>query len=762
MTNFQRIKHTPTLLQMEAVECGAAALGMILGYFGRIVPLTELRQNCGVSRDGSKASNIVKAARQYGLQAKGFSKSIAAAKELVCPYIAFWQFNHFLVVEGFSKNAVHLNDPAVGHRQVTLEEFDAGFTGVVLMMEPGPDFKKGGRLPSVWRALQDRMRGSVSSLSLIAMAGLLMVLPGLAIPTMASVYIDSVILEGRLDWFRPLLVAMIGTILIKLVLQAVQQFYTRRLRLSLATRLNSQYFWHALRLPVGFYTQRYPGEIANRMELNGKLATVVTGPLLNTVIDLATMLLYGAVLLMFHVPLTIIATAFAMINLFYLRTIGKRRVEANIRYSQEAGKLGGFTIAGLQSVETMKASGLENDFFSKWMGYYAKSSNAGQELHASGQFTQVVGVVVDTLTTVVILIVGGFSVIRGEMTIGTLIALQGLMGSFLAPLNRITNLGSTLQEMRGDLMRLEDVLNNPTYEDNQQQVRMHQSSRHIPCAVASNGQRSESVPTGPVGPTGPTQSVQKKLKLDGEIELKNVSFGYSKLDLPLIENLNLHVRPGQRVALVGGSGSGKSTVAKLICGLYQPWSGEILFDGMPRSHWGDDVLSQSMGMVEQDIMLFEGTVRENLTLWDNSVPDSALERAGNDAHISDVIRDLPGTFSALLSEGGRNLSGGQRQRLEIARALVNDPAALVLDEATSALDSETEAIIDSNLRRRGCTCVIVAHRLSTIRDCDEIIVLERGKVVERGNHEELWLTGGKYSSLLRHQDTVVEETSPLV
>ena len=713
---------------MEAVECGAAALGMILGYFGRIVPLTVLRQSCGVSRDGSKASNIVKAARQYGLQAKGFSKSIDAAKNVACPYIAFWQFNHFLVVEGFSKNLVHLNDPAIGHRQVTLAEFDAGFTGVVLLMEPGPDFKKGGRLPSVWRALIERMQGSVSALALIAIAGLLMVLPGLAIPTLASVYIDSVILEGHLDWFRPLLIVMTGTILIKLVLQAVQQFYTRRLRLSLATRLNSQYFWHALRLPVGFYTQRYPGEIANRMELNGKLATVVTGPLLNTVIDLVTMVLYGAVLLMFNVPLTLIATAFAMTNLFYLRHIGKRRVEANIRYAQESGKLGGFTIAGLQSVETMKASGLESDFFSKWMGYYAKSSNAGQELHSSGQFTQVVAVVVDTLTTVVILVVGGFSVIQGEMTIGTLIALQGLMGNFLAQLNRITNLGSTLQEMRGDLMRLEDVLNNPTHEDLYN--------------------RSETAPT--------------KLKLDGQIELRNVCFGYSRLDAPLIENLCIHVRPGQRVALVGGSGSGKSTVAKLICGLYQPWSGEILFDGMPRSHWGDDVLSQSMGMVEQDIMLFEGTVRDNLTLWDSSVPDSALERAGHDAHISDVIRDLPGTFSALLCEGGRNLSGGQRQRLEIARALVNDPTALVLDEATSALDSETEAIIDSNLRRRGCTCIIVAHRLSTIRDCDEIIVLDRGKVVERGTHEELWQAGGKYSNLLRHQDAIAEETSALV
>ncbi len=721
MKLFRSRKHTPTLLQMEAVECGAAALGMILGYFGRIVPLMELRQACGVSRDGSKASNVVKAARKYGLQAKGFSKTIEAARELACPHIVFWQFNHFLVVEGISKNTVYLNDPAVGHRQVTFEEFDAGFTGVVLMMEAGPDFKKGGRLPSVWRGLFQRLRGNVSSLSLIAIAGLLMVIPGLAIPTMASVYIDSVIVEGRVDWFRPLLLAMVGTILIKLVLQGVQQFYSRRLRLSLATRLNSQYFWHALRLPINFYTQRFPGEIANRMDLNNKLATTVAGPLLNTIIDLATMVLYGVVLLMFHVPLTLIATAFAMVNLFYMRQIAKRRIEANIRYSQEAGKLGGFTIAGIQSMETMKASGLENDFFAKWMGYYVKSSNAGQELHHAGQFSQVVSVVVDTLTTVVILVVGGYSVIHGEMTIGTLVALQGLMGSFLAPLNRITNLGSTLQELRGDLIRLEDVLANPT-------------SAH-------------------------TQGIDSKLKLDGHVQLRELTFGYSPLDPPLIENLSIDIEPGQRVALVGGSGSGKSTVAKLICGLYQPWSGEILFDGMPRSHWSPEVLSQSVGMVEQDIMLFEGTVRDNLTLWDSSVPASALERAGHDAHISDVIRELPGSFSALLSEGGRNLSGGQRQRLEIARSLVNDPTVLVLDEATSALDSETEAIIDTNLRRRGCTCIIVAHRLSTIRDCDEIIVLDRGKVVERGTHEALWNAGGKYASLLRHQDSVTQDVS---
>ena len=569
------------------------------------------------------------------------------------------------------------------------------------------------------------MRGNLVALILIALTGFLAVLPGLAIPTFASVYLDSVIIERRYDWFRPLIIAMVATVLLKLVLQAVQQTYMRRLRLGLMARLNSQFFWHLLRLPAAFYTQRFPGEIVNRMELNNKLAGVVAGPLASTAIDLMTMIIYGTVLLLFHVPLTIIATVFAVFNLAYLRRIAKNRIETNIRCAQEIGKLEGFTIAGIQSIETLKASGMEDDFFAKWMGYYSKASNAGQELQRSNQSVQVISMVVDTLTAVLILIIGGYSVINGQMTIGTLVAFQGLMGSFLAPVARLTNLGTTLQELRGDLIRLDDVLANPTSD---------------PYGTGAHANGEDAAPS--------------KLRLEGELELRDVTFGYSPLDPPLIENLSVRIRPGERVALVGGSGSGKSTIARLICGLYEPWTGEILFDGQPRRAWSPDVISQSLGMVEQQIMLFEGSVRENLTLWDRTTSDVTLERASQDAHIADVIRDLPGVFSAKLSEGGRNLSGGQRQRLEIARALVVDPSILVLDEATSALDPETEAIIDTNLRRRGCTCVIVAHRLSTIRDCSEIIVLERGKVVERGTHDDLWQAGGHYAELLRHQDTV--------
>ncbi|REJ68238.1 MAG: NHLP family bacteriocin export ABC transporter peptidase/permease/ATPase subunit [Planctomycetota bacterium] len=730
---------------MEAVECGAAALGIVLGYFGRFVPLAELREKCGVSRDGSKASNVVKAARLYGMEAKGFSKTLESVREMATPFIAFWQFNHFLVVEGHDRKNVYLNDPASGHRTVSWDDFNASFTGVVLAMSPGKDFQQAGRPPGITGRLWRRMQGNLATLLFIAIAGLAMILPGLAIPAFSRVFIDSVIVDARFDWYRPLLIAMAGTVAIKVLLEAVQQFHVRRLRLSMAARMNSQFFRHLLRLPVSFYTQRFPGEIVSRMELNDKLASVVAGQLASIVINLFTMIVYGAVLLLIHWPLTLIATGFALANLVYLRWVGRHRIEANLRYSQEAGKASGFVIAGIQSIETMKASGMEDDFFGKWMGYYAKSSNAGQELQYSALPTGSLPILVDSLTTVLVLIIGGYSVIQGNMTIGTLVAFQGLMATYLAPVASLTEMGSTLQELRGDLMRLDDVLANPTKPTTRPAAGPDGNGRD---AREDAGQLSKHVDGQADG------ALPAKLRLDGQVELRNVTFGYSPLEPPLIQDLSLVIRPGERVALVGGSGSGKSTVAKLVCGLYQPWSGEVLFDGQPRDTLAPHVLSQSLALVEQDIMMFEASIRDNLTLWDATVKEASLERACEDAHIHDVVANLPGTFAAKLQEGGANLSGGQRQRLEIARALVNDPSILVMDEGTSALDAETEAIIDTNLRRRGCTCVIVAHRLSTIRDANEIIVLERGAVVERGTHEQLWDSGGHYAALLKHHDEV--------
>jgi len=729
---IKRVK-TPTLLQMEAVECGAAALGIILGYYGRIVPLPELRRECGVSRDGSKASNMLKAARAYGLQAKGFKKELKQLQDLRPPYIVFWNFNHFLVVEGWSKQRVYLNDPATGPRTVSLQEFDEGYTGVVLVMEPGTQFNKGGRKPSMILSLWSRLQGSAGALVYCVVAGFLLTIVGLALPVFSQVFVDDILIQGRMQWLRPLLLGMAIAAVLQGVLTLLRLRYLRRLKIKLAVGMSSRFLWHILRLPVSFYAQRFAGEISNRTSLNDEVANVLSGRLATTAIDAVMVIFYALVMLQYDWVLTLIVVSFAAVNVLTLQRISRQRVDANQRLLQEYGKAAGASIAALQSIETLKASGLESDFFSRWSGYYTKAINSQQELGVTNQTFSILPPLLSALSSMLLLVVGGLRVMDGHLSIGMLVAFQVLMQSFQLPVNNLVNFGSTLQELEGNLIRLDDVLDNPTKE------------------MGRWGDREmggSSLPTTP-SPHHPISEAAPLPRLQGYVELQNVTFGYSHLEPPLIENFNLSIKPGQRVALVGGSGSGKSTVAKLVSGLYEPWAGEICFDGKHREQIPHQLLTNSVAMVEQDILLFGGTVRENLTLWDATVPDKNLKRACQDAAIDDVIFSMSGGYDAELIEGAANLSGGQRQRLEIARALVNNPSILVMDEATSALDVETEKIIDENLRRRGCTCIIIAHRLSTIRDCDEIIVLERGKVVQRGTHQELWQVEGVYSWLIR-------------
>lgn len=723
----KRVK-TPTLLQMEAVECGAAALGIILGYYGRIVPLPELRRECGVSRDGSKASNVLKAARSYGLQAKGFKKELDQLSDLSPPYIVFWNFNHFLVAEGFSSSWVYLNDPASGPRKVSRQEFDEGYTGVVLVMEPGAEFEKGGRKPSLILSLWSRLKRATGVLIYCLLAGFLLTLVGLAVPVFSQVFVDEILVQGRQHWLRPLLLAMAITAVLQGVLTLLRLRYLRRLKVKLSVGMSSRFLWHILHLPVSFYAQRFAGEISNRTSLNDQVADVLSGRLATTVIDAVMVIFYALVMLQYDWVLTLLVASFAVVNVLTLQWISRQRVDANQRLIQEYGKAAGASIAALQSIETLKASGLESDFFSRWSGYYTKAINSQQELGVTNQTFSVLPTLLSSLSSMALLVVGGLRVMDGYLSIGMLIAFQGLMQSFLLPVNNLVNFGTTLQELEGNLIRLDDVLDNPIH------------------GVGKQGNRE-------AGKEKISLSSSSSLpRLQGYIELENVTFGYSRLEPPLIENFSLSVKPGQRVALVGGSGSGKSTISKLVSGLYEPWEGEICFDSQPRKQIPQSILTNSVALVEQDILMFGGTVRENLTLWDTTVPDKNLVRASKDAAIDDVIFSMSGGFDAELIEGAANLSGGQRQRLEIARALVNNPSILIMDEATSALDSETEKIIDQNLRRRGCTCLIVAHRLSTIRDCDEIIVLERGKVVQRGTHEELWQVEGVYSRLISSEE----------
>jgi NHLM bacteriocin system ABC transporter peptidase/ATP-binding protein len=715
-------ERTPTVLQMEAVECGAAALGIVLAHFGRWVPLEELRIACGVSRDGSKASNMVKAARRYGLEAKGYKREPASLRGVEPPMILHWNFNHFVVLEGFRRGKVHLNDPATGPRTVTEEELDQAFTGVVLTFRPGPGFARGGEPPSLLAALRRRLDGSGAALAFVLLAGLALVVPALVIPVFSKVFVDRVLLEGRGDWLRPLLLAMAAAALLTGALTWLQQSYLLRLETRMAVAGSSRFLWHVLRLPTEFFSQRFAGDISSRVTINDRVAQLLSRELATNAIGALMIVFFAAVLFQYDAVLTLVGIVTVSLNMVALRFVSRRRVDGNRRLLQDKGKLVGTAIGGLQTIETLKATGGESDLFGRWSGYQAKVVNGRQELERWTQALDAVPPMLTAVNTALILGIGGLRVIQGELSLGGLVAFQILMATFIAPVNRLVSLGGRLQMVEGDMNRLDDVL----------RYRLDPS---LGTAAEPGGAAGELPPGEPA-------------KLAGRLELRGVTFGYNRLDAPLLEGFDLTLEPGSRVALVGGSGSGKSTLAKIVTGLYQPWAGEVLFDGRPRAEVPPAALANSLAWVDQSVFLFEGTVRENLTLWDSTIPLVEVVAAAKDAGIHEDVAARPGGYDSRVEEGGANWSGGQRQRLEIARALVGGPSLLVLDEATSALDPTTEKRIDEGLRRRGCTCLIVAHRLSTIRDADEIVVLDQGKVAQRGTHDELKDLGGPYQRLI--------------
>ena len=710
---------TPTLLQMEAVECGAAALGIILGYHGRNCSLEQLRLDCGVSRDGTKASNILKAARRYGLKCKGLRKEPDALPRLPLPMIVFWNFNHFLVVEGFGRGKVFLNDPDTGPRTVAEAEFDESFTGVVLVFVPGPDFEKGGKKPSLAGGLGQRLAGSRQAVAFAVLTGLLLVVPGLLVPGFLQVFVDDVLVDGMSGWITPLLVAMAATAMLAAALTWLQQHYLLRLRVKLTAAGASRFLLHVLRLPMTFFSQRYAGEVGHRVRLNERVAALLSEELAGLLLNVMVVSFFALVMLHYDAVLTLVGLTAAATNVAVLRYLSRKRSDSNLRLTQEHGKMMAAGTNGLRSIESLKAGGTESDFFARWAGYHAKTTNAYQQLALYGTVLGVVPGMLTALSGAAILTVGGLRVMDGHLTLGMLVAFQALMTSFVTPFNMLVLQGASFQDVRAGMSRLDDVLRHPL----DRQVIRERSGHPV------EAQRQ--------GKSGAWVREEMPLRLPGHLEVRGLTFGYSRLDPPLIEGFDLTVKPGRRLALVGGSGSGKSTVARLVLGLLEPWEGEIRIGGEPRQEIPRRVITNTLAAVDQDIFLFAGTVRENLTLWDSTVPEQAVRRAAEDAAVHEVIAARRGGYDSRVEEEGRNFSGGQAQRLEIARALVGDPAILVLDEATSALDADTEKTIDENLRRRGCTCLIVAHRLSTIRDCDEIIVLDAGKIVQRGTHDEL-------------------------
>ena len=723
------IHHTPTLLQMEAMECGAAALGIILSFFGRIVPLETLRSECGVNRDGSKALNMIKASRKFGMEAVGkrvnAEMALSQVRQKRGPIILHWNFNHFLVLEGHKGNKVFLNDPAVGHRIVDMEEFRKAFTGVALVMTPGPNFKRGGKKFNVAKIVARKLAHEKGALAFVLTVGLLMIVPGLATPVFDQVFLDEILSGRHMDWTLSLMLAMGVAFFMNGILSFLRELILIKWQTKLTLSDSSGFLWHVLRLPVEFFQQRFSGEIAMRVSFNEAVATTLTGEAATAVLDIFVALFYLFLLVQYSPSLTVIGISFSFINILLMSVLRKRLTEMSMRVQQESGKAIGIAVSGLQVIETLKANGNEADFFSKWSGYKAKENEGVQQVNLSAQMMSVAPAFFNGLNTALIMLVGGFSIMDGLMSSGIFIAFRSLMENFQEPVTKLLGLAQTLQTTEMQMQKLNDV------------------SRYEIDTINYTEQAR------PIG----------KKKLTGLVEFQDVSFGYSPLAPPLIENFNFTLKPGRWVALVGSSGSGKSTVAKLASGLYHEWSGKVLFDGMERTHIPKDVRVASIACVDQEIYLFSGSVRENLSLFDSSVPEKDVLAGAKDAMINDDITRLEGGYDHRINEGGSNFSGGQRQRLEIARALTVNPSLLIFDEATSALDPVTEEAVLTNIRRRGCACLMVAHRLSAFRDCDEIIVLEFGKVVQRGTHNEMIGVDGPYRRLISSQ-TVSQTENP--
>lgn len=716
----QKVK-TPTILQMEAAECGAASLSIILAYYGLWVPLEKMRQECGVNRDGVSASNIVKAARGRLCTASGYRWPAEMLKKAVFPLLIHWEFNHFVVLEGIENEKVYINDPAVGHRVLPFEDFVTSYTGISLEIRPGEQFVKAGSKYNIVSIIAQKLLADKWSTIFVLIVCACLIVPGLVSPVFGQIFLDDILTGKHKDWMFNLILAIIGTFIIQSILVWLRAWCLTKWQAKLTLSDSARFFWHVLQLPMEFFQQRFGAEVASRVAFNEAVASVLTGSAATAVLDFLIALFYLLLLFQYNVTLTLIGLAFSLVGVVLFFCIRGKLLEMSMKVQQDAGKEYGVAMNGLLMIETLKANGNEGEFFAKWAGYRTKVLSGSQKITLYNTTMQMMPLLLSGINTALIMTVGGFAIMDGLMTAGIFMAFQSLMSNFQTPFNNLLNLADTLQTTEMQMKRLDDVM------------RYEKDKLNYP----------ETRPQ-PIG----------RARLYGEVRLRNVRFGYSPLHAPLFEDFNMSLQPGNWVALVGGSGSGKSTLAKIVTGIYQEWSGEVLFDGIPRERIPHEVICNSVASVDQDIFLLSGTIEENITLFDESIRHSDVVRAAQDACIHDDILKLEGGYEAQVGEGGFNFSGGQRQRLEIARALAVNPSVLVLDEATSALDPLTEQQVMENIRRRGCSCIIVAHRLSTIRDCDEIIVIEHGKIIERGTHRELITAAGPYQSLLADQDAV--------
>jgi NHLM bacteriocin system ABC transporter peptidase/ATP-binding protein len=713
-------RKTPTILQMEATECGAAALGMVLAYYGRFEPLEKLREACGVSRNGSKASLILKAARDYHLEGHGYQMLINDLDQLQTPLILFWTFDHFLVYEGRSADGKYffLNDPAVGPRTVDRELFEKSYTGVALEFTPADGFVKSGKPLNVFQAMLPMLAGMESIMAAAVWGGLLLVLPGLLIPALMQIFVDRV-LPGESERLLPVLLLFVLTILLQTLLGWLVALALRRGELRLGVNKTLEMMEYLFRLPLSFFFQRSNADIQTRVGLNSSVAATAFDTFAGNIVALFTSAFFLALMFRFSASLSLVSLAFLGVDLLFLWAVSKRRQVLNQTLLMLQTKMLDSVLSGVAMMESLRAAGREDDVFARWTGRMADLNQKSLEFQISISYFNMLPSFLGAVGGVLILCIGAQQVMSGELTLGGMFAFQTLSSAFTAPFMNLMAASAELQTMKADIERINDV-----YKYDAEEVFL----------------------------SGDDTSAEREDFLS--LELKDISFGFSRHEPPVVENISLTVAAGRRVALVGPSGSGKSTIAKLANGTLRPWSGEILLNGKPLSEHTRAGFYAAVGTVDQGVMLFSGTVGENLTLFAPTRDAHELQRAVRDASIEEELIARGPMLQLPVAEGGGNFSGGQRQRLEIARVLSRCTPLLILDEATSALDPVTEAEIDKALRRRGCACLVIAHRLSTIRDCDEIVVLDRGRVVERGSHAELIAAGGVYADMMRSGDGV--------
>ena len=706
----------PVIMQMEALECGAACLAMVLAYYEKWIPLEQVRLDCGVSRDGSNMKNIYLAGKHYGLDVHGYRMELEnLRKDVSFPCIIHWNFNHFVVLCGFRGGKAVVNDPARGLVLVPVEQLDEAFTGLVLTFAPGQDFAPSGRRKSTVAFARKRLKGAAPAVVFIVMTTVIAHLFEIINPVMSRIFFDRLLTGLAPQWLRYFLMMMALLAVFQLAVLWAQAVYNLRITGKMAIEGNASFMWKVMRLPMEFFSQRLTGDILQRQGTNASIAGVLVETVAPLALDTVMMLFYLVVMLRYSVAMTLVGILSLTLNLFVAQYLSKKRVNLTRVQLREAGKLASATMAGISQTETIRASGAEDGFFRKWSGHQSAVNTQRVKFTTMNARYGLIPQFISTASNYLVLFMGVSLAMNGQFTLGMITTFQGLLSSFMGPATTLVEASQTIQEMRTEMERIEDVMQ---------------------------------YPDDPALSYGTGCAEENYAKLKGEVELRNVTFGYSRLAEPIITDFSMHMKPGSRVAIVGASGCGKSTVSKLITGLYQPWSGEILFDGKPLPEISRDVFTGSVAMVDQEIVLFEDTIMNNIRMWDESIADFEVILAARDAQIHEDIMQRPDGYQGRLIENGRDLSGGQRQRLEIARVLAQDPSVIILDEATSALDAKTEYDLVRAVRDRGISCIVVAHRLSTIRDCDEIIVLDRGRIVERGTHDQLIALGGVYTELV--------------